>query len=87
MLKATAPGQIHCQREHIAVLNKLHLADAHLPGSELADAMKLAGVDSSSPALHQGQTLIANCASAAMKIATLLERLSKSENDKGDKNG
>lgn len=27
------------------------------------------------PALHQGQTLIANCAIAAMAIATLLERL------------
>lgn len=40
-----------------------------------------------SPPLHQGQTLIANCASAAMAIATLLERLTKSENDKGNKNG
>ena len=66
---------------------QLRLADAHLPGSELAEAMKLAGIDSSSPALHQGQALIANCASAAMAIATLLERLTKSENDKGDKNG
>lgn len=87
MLKATASGRIHCQREHIAVLYQLAIANAHLPGSELANAMKLAGFDSSSPALQQGQTLIANCASAAMKIATLLERLSKSENDKGDKNG
>ena len=33
------------------------------------------------------QTLIANCASAGMRIASLLERLAKSENDKGDKNG
>ena len=66
---------------------QLRLADAHLPGSELAEAMKLAGIDSSSPVLHQGQALIANCASAAMAIATLLERLTKSENDKGDKNG
>ena len=37
--------------------------------------------------LHQGQTLIANCASASMAIATLLERLVNSENDKGNKNG
>ena len=49
--------------------------------------MKLAGIDGVSPALHQGQTLIANCANAATAIATLLERLLKSENDKGDKNG
>ena len=66
---------------------QLRLADAHLPGSELAEAIKLAGIDGSSPALHQGQTLIANCASAAMAIATLLERLIKSEHDKGNKNG
>ncbi len=66
---------------------QLRLADAHLPGSELAEAMKLAGIDGVSPALHQGQTLIANCASAATAIATLLERLPKSENDKGEKHG
>ena len=66
---------------------QLRLADAHLPGSELAEAMKLAGIDSSCPALHQGQTLIANCASAAMAIATLLERLTKSEHDKGETHG
>lgn len=49
--------------------------------------MKLAGIDGLSPALHQGQTLIANCASAATTIAALLERLPKSEKDKGGKNG
>lgn len=54
---------------------QLRLADAHLPGSELAEAMTLVGIDSSIPALHQGQTLIVNCASAAMAIATLLECL------------
>ena len=67
--------------------NQLRLADAHLPGGELAEAMKLAGIDSSSPAQHQGQTLSANCASAAMAIATLLERLTNSEKYKGDENG
>ena len=60
---------------------QLRLADAHLPGSELVEAMKLAGIDSTSSALGQGQTLIANCAVAAMAIATLLERLTKSESD------
>lgn len=53
----------------------IRLSDAHLPGSELPEAIKLAGIDSSGPELHQGQTLISNCASAAMTIATLLERL------------
>lgn len=43
---------------------------------------KLAGVDGVSAALHQGQTLIANCASVATTIAELLERLPKSEKDK-----
>jgi hypothetical protein len=57
---------------------QLRLADAHLPGSELAEAMKLAGIDSSNPSLHQGQTLIANCAAAGAVIASLLERLANS---------
>jgi len=41
----------------------------------------------SSPELHQEQTLIANCASAATAIAKLLKRLQKSEKNKGDQNG
>ncbi len=57
---------------------QLRLADAHLPGSELAEAMKLAGIDSSNPSLHQGQTLIANCAAAGAVVASLLERLANS---------
>ncbi|CEE39078.1 hypothetical protein [Xanthomonas citri] len=40
-----------------------------------------------SPELHQGQTLIANCASAATAIAKLLKRLQKIEKNKGDQNG
>ena len=63
---------------------QLRLADAHLPGCELAEAMKLVGIDGSSLALHQGQTLIANCANAAMVIASMLERLASREIDKGD---
>jgi hypothetical protein len=54
---------------------QLRLADAHLPGGELAEAMTLVSIDSSIPALHQGQTPIENCASAAMANATLLEYL------------
>ena len=43
-------------------------------------------IDGVNPALHQGQMLIANCASAATAIATLLARLLKSEKDKGNWN-
>ena len=83
-------AEIRCRIFGLAAwvgMYQLRLAFAHLPESELAEAMKLAGIDSSCPALHEGQTLIANFASAAMGIAAVLERLINSENDKEDKNG
>ena len=81
---------VHRFRNHCSIspeyagTYQLRLADAHLPGCELAEAMKLVGIDGSSLALHQGQTLIANCANAAMVIASMLERLASREIDKGD---
>lgn len=87
MLNATALWQINCQREHNGKLHQLgmcqlRLADAPLPGSELAEAMKLTGIDGSIPKLHQGQTLITNCAAAGAVIGSLLERLANSTCEK-----
>jgi hypothetical protein len=54
---------------------QVRLADAHLPGGELADAMKLAGIDGIASTLDQGRTLISHCANTAMEITSLLAKL------------
>jgi len=64
---------------------QLRLADAHLPGSELNESLKLAGINISSSPLIQGKTLIFNCANSAKEIAESLNLLSnKIENDTGE---
>jgi len=65
---------------------ELRLADAHLPGSKLNEAMKLAGINGLVSFLEQGKTLISNCADAILEIASLLENLSDCSNSEA-KNG
>lgn len=66
---------------------QLRFAYASLPGSELAEAIWIAGIDGSSPPHNQVQTLLAKCARASMGIATLFEHRTKSDIDRGNENG
>jgi hypothetical protein len=69
------PEEARCALTPLVGAYQLRLADAHLPGNELAEAMKLAGIDGIASNLGQGRSLISNCADTAFKIASLLEKL------------
>lgn len=54
---------------------ELRLADAHLPSSEIVQAMKMAGIDESSPPMQQGLALIKNCVDGIEIITKMLHGL------------
>jgi hypothetical protein len=56
----------------IAGAYEMRLGDAHPTGSEVGDALKLAGVDESAPFLKQGEQLIANFGRSVWWIGKLL---------------
>ncbi len=52
----------------------LRLADAHLPASELADALNLVGVDQARPFVTQGYQLLSTCVSSLAEILSILQQ-------------
>jgi hypothetical protein len=52
----------------------LRLADAHLPASELADALNLVGVDQARPFVTQGYQLLSTCVSSLKEILSILQQ-------------
>ena len=56
---------------------ELRLADAHLGGSDLEAALKLAGVESGAPFVLQGDQLMNTCAVTLYEIAGVLEKFAK----------
>lgn len=55
---------------------ELRHADAHLAGSEIEEALTLAGVDSTLPPIQQGCQLIHACVSSLYKIAEVIKKSS-----------
>lgn len=52
----------------------LRLGDAHLPGADLREAFRLAGLDESCPLVHQGRQLIHACVSTLYSICEILRK-------------
>jgi len=50
----------------------LRLADAHLPGTDLKNAKRFAGMDEGSPFVQQGCQMLGACVSALQKVAEIL---------------
>ena len=53
---------------------ELRLGDAHLPSSDINEALTMIGIDSSLPYVHQGYQLLNSCVSSIYEITGLLER-------------
>lgn len=56
----------------LVTIYDLRLADAHLPTSDIANALRLAGVDPDAPQVRQGWQLLNACVSALYAILTEL---------------
>ncbi len=48
---------------------ELRLADAHLPGSKIADALVLARINVTTPLVHQAKQMLDACVSTVFGIA------------------
>lgn len=52
---------------------ELRLADAHLPSSDVDDAIRLVGIDPTAPTVHQGFQLLDACVASIHQIAQALK--------------
>jgi len=59
----------------------LRLADAHLPSSELDEAMALLKVDRSLPTIFQGYQLLHACVSSIFEVVEVLQGWRKTEKE------
>jgi len=53
---------------------ELRLADAHLKGSEIQEALHLVQINTTLPLVHQGCQMLHACISAIHKVATVLQK-------------
>jgi hypothetical protein len=69
----TGPEQARLMTAPLVGAYELRLGDAHLPRGEIAESLRLAGVDASARPIHQGEQLLSSCVSSLYEIAAVLD--------------